>query len=151
TPPALPHRQGRWGCGRPAARAPPPGRDRDCPVPHRPAPGRRCPRSSVLLISDIRSYIRTAPLARDAGPAPGRQARITRTVGSAAVRQVLVGGDQRRLGCDLDELVLLHPVAEALPVRLVDAAGLLPGRRRQQRERVRHAALEERDLVLGNL
>src|SRR6516165_7561828 len=59
-----------------------------------------------------------------AGPGPDRRT----SAAGAAVRHVLVGGDQRRVGRDVDELVLLHPVAEALPVRHVDAAGLRPGR-----------------------
>src|SRR6266516_6542381 len=95
-------------------------------------------RSLKYPISDL---IFAAQLARGRGP--GRR--------SAAIRHVLVRGDQRGVGGDLDELVLLHPVAEALPGRLVDAAGLLPGRWCQQRERVGHAALQERDLVLGHL
>src|SRR5215475_29835 len=109
--------------------------------------------STVIRSLNIRYQILYSHRAPGQGRGPGTRAPGPRHPDgwSAAVRQVLVGGDQRGLGGDLDELVLLHPVTEALPVRLVDAAGLLPGRRRQQRERVRHAALEERDLVLGNL
>src|SRR5215467_16315325 len=77
--------------------------------------------------SDVGPYVWTDHPAGDrgpgAGPGPGRRASAAR----AAVRHVLVGGDQRGVGRDVDELVLLHPVAEALPARHVDAAGLFSG------------------------
>src|SRR5258705_7528018 len=45
--------------------------------------------------------------------------------GSAAAGQVFVSREQRGVRRDVDQLVLLHPVAEALPGRLAHAAGLL--------------------------
>src|SRR6266702_3451350 len=152
----------RQGCGKPAAQ------------PRRPATvgASRWPHGAVTPclripqpISATRADTRWQRAARRAAVRQRRQPATIRLLASAqlgaelllvllswlaGIRHVLVVRDLGSVRRDVDEVVLLHPVAEALPGRHADAARLRSaGGDELQREG--HAVLQELRLVLRDL